>query len=145
MIDNIIRDIENENIEMHLKAKEEKFKAEKSVRTAEVPKFCIGDTVKVNFLIREGNKERIQTFEGVVIKSQNSGIGKTFTVRKVSYGVGVERTFPLYSPKIDSLEVKRHAKVRRAKLYFLRGKKGKALRMKEIKFNTDRLAKRSAF
>lgn len=140
MIDNIIRDIEREHIEQHLKVKEES-----TGKKAEVPKFCIGDTVKVNFSIKEGNKERIQAFEGVVIKSQRSGIGKTFTVRKVSYGVGVERTFPLYSPKIVSLEVKRHAKVRRAKLYFMRGKKGKALRMKEIKFSLEHIEKRSAF
>ncbi|PKK91051.1 MAG: 50S ribosomal protein L19 [Candidatus Wallbacteria bacterium HGW-Wallbacteria-1] len=127
----LIREIEKEHIEKDLKAK--------------APKFCIGDTVRVHVSIKEGEKERVQVFEGTVIKAQNSGISKTFTVRKVSYGVGVERTFPLYSPKIIDLEVKRHSKVRRAKLYFLRGKKGKALRMKEIKLDPRRLEKRSAF
>jgi len=127
----LIREIEQEHIQKDLNSK--------------APKFCIGDTVRVHVSIKEGEKERVQVFEGVVIKAQNSGIGKTFTVRKVSYGVGVERTFPLYSPKIIDLEVKRHSKVRRAKLYFLRGKKGKALRMKEIKLDARRLEKRSAF
>jgi large subunit ribosomal protein L19 len=118
---------------------------EKDLKKTETPRFCIGDTVRVHVSIKEGDKERVQVFEGIVIKAQGSGIGKTFTVRKVSYGIGVERTFPLYSPKIIKFEIKRHNKVRRAKLYHLRGKKGKALRMKEIKLSQKRLEKRSAF
>ena len=109
-----------------------------------------GDIVRVHETIKEKNskgeeKQRVQVFEGIVIKAQGSGIGKTFTVRKVSYGIGVERTFPLYTPKIIKFEIKRHNKVRRAKLYHLRGKKGKALRMKEIKLSQKRLDKRAAF
>ena len=93
--------------------------------------FKIGDTVDVHIKIKEGNKERIQVFTGIVIKVQNSGINKTFTVRKISYGVGVERTFPYYSPKIAKVEVKRAGKARRAKLYYLRDRVGKQAKTKE--------------
>lgn len=96
-------------------------------------KFEIGDTVKVHAKIVEGNKERIQIFEGTVIKRQNSGLNETFTVRKISNGVGVERTFPVHSPRIEKVEVVRHGKVRRSKLYFLRDRVGKATRLKERK------------
>ncbi len=101
----------------------------------EYPKFKVGDTVKVNYKIKEGDKERIQGFEGVVIRIKNSGINKMFTVRKESYGVGIERTFPYYSPNIDSIQLVKYGKVRRAKLYFLRELKGKtaARKIKEIK------------
>ena len=85
-----------------------------------IPEFRVGDTVKVNVKIIEGNKERVQAYEGVVIARKGGGISETFTVRKESYGVGVERTFPVNSPKIDSVEVLRHGKVRRAKLNFLK-------------------------
>ncbi len=85
-----------------------------------VPEFRVGDTVKVNVKIVEGNKERVQAYEGVVIARKGGGISETFTVRKESYGVGVERTFPINSPKVDSIEVLRHGKVRRAKLNFLK-------------------------
>ena len=98
----------------------------------DIPAFRPGDTVAVNVKITEGLRERIQLFEGVVIKRRGSGISETFTVRKVSYGVGVERTFPLHSPKIAKIEVKRRGKVRRAKLYYLRKLRGKAARIKEI-------------
>ena len=91
----------------------------------------IGDTVKVHFKIVEGTTERIQVFEGVVIAKKNSGIRRTFTVRKISYGVGVERIFPLHSPRVEKVEVVRKGRVRRAKLYYLRGKVGKAARIKE--------------
>ena len=93
--------------------------------------FRVGDTVKVNQKIREGDKERIQVFEGVVIARQGGGAGDTLTVRKISYGVGVERTFPLHSPKIAKLEVVRHGDVHRAKLYYLRDRIGKAARIRE--------------
>ncbi len=93
--------------------------------------FNIGDTVKVHFKIVEGTTERIQVFEGVVIAKKNSGIRRTFTVRKISYGVGVERIFPLHSPRVEKVEVVRKGRVRRAKLYYLRGKVGKAARIKE--------------
>ncbi|MDD2627723.1 MAG: 50S ribosomal protein L19 [Clostridia bacterium] len=96
-----------------------------------MPKFNIGDTVKVHVKIKEGNRERIQIFEGVVIKRQNAGVNETFTVRKISYGIGVERTFPIHSPKIEDVEVTRAGKVRRAKLYYLRDRVGKASRPKE--------------
>ncbi len=93
--------------------------------------FNIGDTVKVYFKIVEGTTERIQVFEGVVIAKKNSGIRRTFTVRKISYGVGVERIFPLHSPRIEKIEVSRRGRVRRAKLYYLRDRVGKAARIKE--------------
>ncbi|MDF2963189.1 50S ribosomal protein L19 [Paenibacillus piri] len=99
----------------------------------DLPKFRPGDTVKVHVKVIEGSRERIQLFEGVVIKRRGGGISETFTVRKISYGVGVERTFPVNSPKIDKLEVARRGKVRRAKLYYLRGLRGKAARIQEIR------------
>lgn len=97
------------------------------------PVFKAGDTVKVHVKVVEGTRERIQVFEGVVIKRQNGGISETFTVRKISYGVGVERTFPVHSPRVDKIEVMRRGKVRRAKLYYLRNLRGKAARIKEIR------------
>ena len=102
------------------------------IRT-DLPKFNIGDTVKVHVKIIEGTRERIQVFEGTVIAKKHGGIQETFTVRRVSYGVGVERTFPVNSPKIANIEITRHGKVRRAKLYYLRDRVGKATRVKEKK------------
>ncbi len=96
----------------------------------DLPDFKPGDTVRVHARIVEGDKERIQVFEGVVIRQANSGNRTTFTVRKISYGVGVERVFPLHSPRIDKIEVTVRGKVRRAKLYYLRGLRGKAARLK---------------
>ena len=97
----------------------------------EVPDFKAGDTVKVHFRVIEGNRQRVQVFEGVVIKRQGHGMRETFTVRKQSFGVGVERTFPLHSPKIDRIEVGAIGDVRRAKLYYLRDKVGKQARVRE--------------
>ncbi len=102
------------------------------LKTDVVP-FSIGDTVKVNVKVVEGNRERIQAFEGIVIARQNSGINETFTVRKIAYGVGVERCFPIHSPRIDRIEVLRKGRVRKAKLYYLRDRVGKAARVKERK------------
>jgi large subunit ribosomal protein L19 len=99
----------------------------------DLPSFRPGDTLKVHVKVIEGSRERIQLFEGVVIKRRGGGISETFTVRKISYGVGVERTFPLHSPKIDKIDVARRGKVRRAKLYYLRGLRGKAARITEIR------------
>ncbi|WP_408010966.1 50S ribosomal protein L19 [Pseudalkalibacillus sp. A8] len=99
----------------------------------DLPEFRAGDTVRVDVKVVEGTRERIQVFEGVVIKRRGSGISETFTVRKISYGVGVERAFPVHSPKIAKIEVVRHGKVRRAKLYYLRALRGKAARIKEIR------------
>ncbi len=96
-----------------------------------VPDFKAGDTLRVNVKVIEGSRERVQAFEGVCIARRNRGIGSAFTVRKISYGEGVERVFPLYSPRIDSIEVVRRGKVRRAKLYYLRGRTGKAARIAE--------------
>ena len=93
--------------------------------------FAIGDTVKVYVKVIEGTRERLQAFEGTVIARKNGGIRETFTVRRLSFGVGVERTFPVHSPKIDRIEVVKHGKVRRAKLYYLRGLRGKAAKIKE--------------
>lgn len=98
----------------------------------EVANFVVGDTVKVYAKIKEGNKERIQVFEGTVLKRQGGGARETFTVRKISGGVGVERTWPVHSPRIDKIEVVRHGKARRAKLNFLRERTGKSARLKEI-------------
>lgn len=100
---------------------------------SDIPNFRPGDTLKVFVKVIEGSRERIQLFEGVVIKRRGGGISETFTVRKISYGVGVERTFPIHSPKIDRIEVARRGKVRRAKLYYLRKLRGKAARIKEIR------------
>ncbi|WP_432720097.1 50S ribosomal protein L19 [Staphylococcus shinii] len=99
----------------------------------DLPSFRPGDTLKVHVRIIEGTRERIQVFEGVVIKRRGGGISETFTVRKISSGVGVERTFPLHTPKIEQIEVSRRGKVRRAKLYYLRELRGKAARIKEIR------------
>nr|WP_330396805.1 50S ribosomal protein L19 [Anaeromicrobium sediminis] len=99
----------------------------------EIPVFNIGDTVKVHLKIKEGTRERIQVFEGYVIKRQNGGIRETFTVRRISYGVGVERTLPVHSPKIDKIEVVRKGRVRRAKLFYLRERTGKAAKIREKK------------
>ena len=100
---------------------------------SEVPDFGPGDTVRVNVRIREGEKFRIQAFEGVVVAIRNRGVGSTFTVRKVSFGYGVERIFPLHSPIIDGIDVVRHGRVRRAKLYYLRSRRGKAARIQEVR------------
>ena len=94
--------------------------------------FSVGDTVKVFFKIVEGTTERVQVFEGIVIAKNNSGVRKTFTVRKISYGVGVERIFPMHSPRIEKIEVVRRGRVRRAKLYYLRSRVGKAAKVKEL-------------
>ena len=99
----------------------------------DVPQIRPGDTVQVHVKVIEGTRERIQVFEGVVIKIKGGGMRETFTVRRVAYGVGVERTFPLHSPRIDKIVVKRHGKVRRAKLYYLRNLTGKAARIKEVR------------
>ncbi len=98
-----------------------------------IPPLAPGDTVKVSARIVEGERERIQLFQGVVIKVRRGGAGASFTVRRVTHGVGVERTFPLYSPMVEKVEVVRHGKVRRAKLYYLRGLSAKASRLKEKK------------
>ncbi|MGE4583400.1 MAG: 50S ribosomal protein L19 [Sphaerochaeta sp.] len=94
--------------------------------------FCVGDTVKVYFKIIEGTNERVQVFEGLVIAKNNGGIRRSFVVRKISYGVGVERIFPLHSPRIEKIEVIRKGRVRRAKLYYIRGKVGKKAKVKEL-------------
>ena len=99
---------------------------------AEVPQFNVGDTVRVHNKIVEGTRERIQLFEGTVIAKKNGGISETFTVRRISYGVGVEKTFPLHSPRVEKVEVVRTGKVRRAKLYYLRDRVGKAAKVKEL-------------
>lgn len=105
---------------------------EKKYVKEDLPKFAVGDTIDVHFRIHEENKTRIQVFSGIVIGKKGQGLGKTFTVRHVSYGEGVERVFPLHSPLIEKISVKKHGKVRRAKLYYLRGKKGKkAVNLKE--------------
>ena len=99
---------------------------------AEVPQFSVGDTVKVYGKIKEGNRERIQVFEGIVIKKQGGSVRATFTVRKNSNGIGVEKTWPLHSPSVEKVEVIRHGKVRRAKLNYLRGRVGKSAKVKEL-------------
>ena len=100
---------------------------------SDLPAFGIGDTIRVWVKVVEGNRERLQAFEGTVIAKRNGGIRETFTVRRVSYGIGVERTFPLHSPRVDHVEVIRKGKVRRAKLYYLRSLQGKAAKIKEVK------------
>jgi len=98
-----------------------------------IPDFAPGDTVRVNVRVVEGNRERVQAFEGVCIGRKNDGLHSSFTIRKISYGEGVERVFPLYSPRLDSIELVRRGQVRRAKLYYLRGRTGKSARIVEKK------------
>jgi len=107
-----------------------KFVEEQSSEKRTLPSFKAGDTISVHYKIREGNKERIQVYQGVVIQRNSAGATETFTVRKVSNGIGVERIFPINSPNIDKIEVNSHGKVRRAKLYYLRELTGKAARIK---------------
>jgi large subunit ribosomal protein L19 len=107
---------------------------EKEQMRVDIPDFRPGDTVKVHAKIREGQKERIQVFQGVVIRKRKGNTGATFTVRKVSYGIGVEKIFPLHSPLIDRIEIVSRGKVRRARLYYLRKLRGKAARIKEKRF-----------
>ena len=104
----------------------------KQIRS-DMPQFNVGDTVRVWVKVVEGNRERLQAFEGTVIAKRNGGIRETFTVRRVSYGIGVERTFPIHSPRVDHVDMIRRGKVRRAKLYYLRERQGKAAKIKEIK------------
>ena len=99
----------------------------------DMPEILIGDTVRVWVKVVEGNRERLQAFEGTVIAKRNGSVRETFTVRRVSYGIGVERTFPIHSPRVDRVEVIRHGKVRRAKLYYLRSLQGKAAKIKEVR------------
>lgn len=107
-----------------------KLISESSMKS-ELPKFAIGDTVRVSVRIKEGERERIQMFEGTVIAKKHGGISETFTVRRFSYGVGVERVFPIHSPFVEKVEVVRKGKVRRAKLYYLRQRTGKAAKVKQ--------------
>ena len=109
----------------------EREEAERLSTARSVPDFRPGDTVRVNVRIREGERERVQAYEGVCIARAGEGVNETFTVRKISFGEGVERLFPLLSPNIDSIEVKRHGAVRRAKLYYLRERRGKSARIAE--------------
>ena len=108
-----------------MKAFTEKYKK------AEPPVVAIGDTVRVHLKVKEGNRERIQVFEGTVIAKKHGGIEESFTVRRISYGVGVEKVFPVHAPSVEKIEVVRHGKVRRAKLYYLRNRVGKAAKIKE--------------
>lgn len=105
---------------------------EREAMRTDLPVLRVGDTVKVWVKVKEGNRERLQAFEGVIIAFKNGSVRETFTVRRLSFGVGVERTFPMHSPKIDHIDVIRHGKVRRAKLYYLRDRVGKAARLKEV-------------
>ena len=106
---------------------------EKAQLRTDLPKFNIGDTVRVFVKVVEGSRERLQAFEGTVMAKRNGSVRETFTVRRVSYGIGVERTFPLHSPRVDHIDVIRRGKVRRAKLYYLRSLQGKAAKIKEAK------------
>ena len=109
-----------------------------------IPALAPGDTVKVSAKVVEGDRERIQVFQGVVIKVRQGGVGTNFTVRRVTYGVGVERTFPIYSPSVERVEVVRHGKVRRAKLYYLRGLSAKASRIKEKRVSKEKKPRQEA-
>ncbi|MEA1677080.1 50S ribosomal protein L19 [Nitrospirillum sp. BR 11163] len=116
---------------MNIIQKLEQEQIEKLTAARAVPEFSPGDTVKVNVKVVEGSRERVQAYEGVVIARRNAGVNSSFTVRKISYGEGVERVFPLYSPRLDSIEVIRKGDVRRAKLYYLRDRRGKSARISE--------------
>ena len=120
---------------MNLIEQIEKAEIDRLVAERPIPEFAPGDTVRVHFRVVEGTRERIQVYEGVVIARSNKGLNSSFTVRKISYGEGVERVFPLYSPRVEQIEVTRRGAVRRAKLYYLRGRRGKSAR---IAARTDR-------
>ena len=105
---------------------------EKEQIRTDLPELQVGDTVRVYVKVIEGTRERLQNFEGIVIKIQDGGVRKSFTVRRIAYGIGVERTFPLHSPRVDHIEIIRRGKVRRAKLYYLRGLQGKAAKIKDV-------------
>lgn len=104
---------------------------EKEYMKPDIPKFNVGDTVRVSVKVKEGNRERVQAFEGIVIAKKNGSVRESFTVRRVSFGVGIERTFPLHSPRVTDIEVIKQGRVRRAKLYYLRNLSGKAAKIKE--------------
>ena len=129
---------------MHIIEQLEREQIERLSAERPIPQFGPGDTVRVNVKVIEGNRERVQAFEGVVIARRNRGVNSAFTVRKISYGEGVERVFPLYSPRIDSIEVVRRGRVRRAKLYYLRGRTGKAARIAERRDDRPAAADASA-
>ena len=116
---------------MNLIQELEKEEADRLLATRSIPEFQPGDTVRVNVKIKEGERERVQAYEGVCVARQGGGINESFTVRKISFGEGVERVFPIHSPMIDSIEVKRRGVVRRAKLYYLRDRRGKSARIAE--------------
>jgi large subunit ribosomal protein L19 len=124
---NVLRELEQEQVEA-------------SIKERPIPDFAPGDTVRVNVKVVEGSRERVQAFEGVCIARKNRGINSAFTVRKISYGEGVERIFPMYSPQLASIEVVRRGRVRRAKLYYLRGRRGKAARIQERREERGRAA-----
>ncbi len=113
-------------------------------KRTDIPKFGVGDTVKVHIKIKEGSRERIQIFEGFVLKRQGGGVSETFTVRKISSGIGVEKTFPLHSPKIEKIELVREGDVRRAKLNYMRQRTGKAARIKAKVYTDEQLATKKA-
>ena len=115
-----------------------KEEAERLLAVRQIPEFRPGDTVRVNVKIKEGERERVQAYEGVVIARGGQGIDESFTVRKISFGEGVERVFPMLSPNIESIEVKRRGVVRRAKLYYLRDRRGKSARIAERQMNTNK-------
>ncbi len=115
-----------------------KGEAERLLAVRQIPEFRPGDTVRVNVKIKEGERERVQAYEGVVIARGGQGIDESFTVRKISFGEGVERVFPMLSPNIESIEVKRRGVVRRAKLYYLRDRRGKSARIAERQMNTNK-------
>ena len=116
----------------------EKEEADRLLAIRAIPDFQAGDTLRVNVKIKEGDRERVQAYEGVCIGRQGGGINESFTVRKISFGEGVERVFPLHSPNIDSIEVKRRGVVRRAKLYYLRDRRGKSARIAERQLTTSK-------
>jgi large subunit ribosomal protein L19 len=122
----------------------EKEQADKIAAQRPIPEFAPGDTVKVNVKVTEGTRSRVQAYEGVCIARSGGGLNENFTVRKISYGEGVERVFPVYSPSIDSIEVVRRGKVRRAKLYYLRGRRGKSARIAERQDRRARTAEIAA-
>ncbi|MFN9712027.1 50S ribosomal protein L19 [Phenylobacterium sp.] len=121
-----------------------KEEADRLLAVRQIPEFRPGDTVRVNVKIKEGERERVQAYEGVVIARGGQGIDESFTVRKISFGEGVERVFPMLSPNIESIEVKRRGVVRRAKLYYLRDRRGKSARIAERQMNTNKAVAETA-